>query len=168
MKKIWNRISRRTLGKNFEQLGDEEQQVVVSIAEGEAISQNTNDTFKDQMTFGEKAADKIAEFGGSWGFIGWFFLMLGLWIGSNLILIAQGKTAFDQPPFILLTMVLSVVAALQAPIIMMSQNRQSKKDRMNSQIHYEVSLKLELEVTRLHQKIESMRIKLEEQDDDDI
>ncbi len=103
-----------------------------------------------RLTFGERAADAMAAFGGSWGFILGFVTVLGLWIGVNV----AAARSFDPYPFILLNLVLSCVAALQAPIIMMSQRRQEEKDRMRAQNDYKVNLKAELEIRRLHDKID--------------
>jgi uncharacterized membrane protein len=110
------------------------------------------------MTFGQKLADKVASFGGSWTFISIFAAVLVVWILLNsLILVRLGSGAFDPYPYILLNLFLSMLAAIQAPIILMSQNRQAYKDRMSAEHDYEVNLKAELEIMTLHEKIDLLR-----------
>jgi uncharacterized membrane protein len=106
-------------------------------------------------TFGEWLADKVAEFGGSWTFISLFGVFLVLWATLNTIILVTG--APDPYPFIFLNLLLSMLAALQAPIIMMSQNRQAAKDRLTAQHDYEVNLKAELEIMALHEKFDQLR-----------
>ncbi len=103
-------------------------------------------------TFGQKLADGIAEFGGSWTFIISFFVFFGLWILANILFLRSH--AFDPYPFILLNLILSCIASLQAPVIMMSQNRQENKDRRRARSDYMVNLKAEMEVRGLHSKID--------------
>ena len=105
-------------------------------------------------SFGERMADRVAEFGGSWTFIGLFAAFLVIWVGLNLALALK---AFDPYPYIFLNLLLSMIAAVQAPIIMMSQNRQAKKDRDNAEHDYAVNLKAELEILSLHDKFDQMR-----------
>jgi uncharacterized membrane protein len=110
--------------------------------------------FEQQLTFGERLADKIAEFGGSWRFIIIFFVILSLWIAINsLTLILK---PFDPYPFILLNLILSCLASIQAPIIMMNQNRQEDKDRLRAEHDYRINLKAELEIRHLHEKIDHL------------
>lgn len=116
-------------------------------------ARNPNTVFDERMTRGQRIADRISHYGGSWSFILTFLAGLSLWMLYN---IKAGK-AFDPFPFILLNLVLSCLAALQAPVIMMSQNRQSAKDRMDAQHDYEVNLKTELEVFGLHTKLDELR-----------
>lgn len=129
-------------------------QVVDSISKSELISDELlkSDTKKD--TVGEKIADKVADFGGSWTFILSFVFFLLLWIGINAFIFMN--KGFDPYPFILLNLILSCVAALQAPIIMMSQNRQEAKDRERAKNDYMVNLKSELEIRILHEKIDHL------------
>jgi uncharacterized membrane protein len=115
------------------------------------VSRNLNVEEEERLTFGERIADKVAEFGGSWTFIIVFGITMGLWMGIN---VALGKRAWDEYPFILLNLMLSTLAALQAPVIMMSQNRQASKDRLKADLDYEVNLKAELEVAQLHSKVD--------------
>lgn len=112
-------------------------------------------------TFGQKAADKIAKIGGSWKFIASFFLFLAMWMVINTVILKS--QAFDPYPFILLNLFLSCLAAVQAPIIMMSQNRTEEKDRLRAKNDYEVNLKAELEIEELHLKIDKVMIEQFEQ-----
>jgi uncharacterized membrane protein len=105
-------------------------------------------------TLGEKLSDKLAEFGGSWTFIGCFAFVMVTWISFNSIALLKGT--FDPYPFILLNLVLSCLAAIQAPIIMMSQNRQEKKDRVRAESDYLVNVKAELEIRQLHSKLDML------------
>jgi uncharacterized membrane protein len=131
-----------------------EEQVVNSLREEELLSKNVNTEFDEQLTFGDRMADKLADFGGSWRFISIFVAVLLGWIAINaVVLIAK---PFDPYPFILLNLVLSCLAAIQAPVIMMSQNRQEAKDRLRAQHDYLVNLKAELEIRHLHEKIDHL------------
>ncbi|MBI2682444.1 MAG: DUF1003 domain-containing protein [Acidobacteriales bacterium] len=115
------------------------------------VTRNLNVEEEERLTFGERIADKVAAFGGSWTFIILFGCILVFWMALN---VAMASRAFDVYPFILLNLVLSTLAALQAPVIMMSQNRQSSKDRLKADMDYEVNLKAELEVAQLHSKVD--------------
>jgi uncharacterized membrane protein/uncharacterized membrane protein YeaQ/YmgE (transglycosylase-associated protein family) len=117
--------------------------------------QNPNVAFEERMTFGQRVADKVAQFGGSWTFIGTFLLTMVLW----MILNGQLKKPFDPYPFILLNLCLSCVAALQAPVIMMSQNRQALKDRLMATNDYEVNLRSEVALQTLHSRFDELREK---------
>ncbi len=133
-----------------------EEQVVKSLKEQELLSQNINIEFDRQLTFGERLADRIAEFGGSWSFIIFFTSFLFLWILANTIILMLGP--FDPYPFILLNLILSALAAIQAPVIMMSQNRQESKDRVRAEHDYRVNLKAELEIRLINEKIDHLII----------
>lgn len=109
------------------------------------MARNISREYEEHLSFGDRIADKLTEFGGSWTFIGLFFLVLVVWIGINTYTLSMVRH-FDEYPFILLNLILSCLAAIQAPIIMMSQNRQAVKDRLNAQHDYEVNLKAELEI----------------------
>jgi len=112
----------------------------------------------DDRTFWERLADRVAEVGGSWRFIGGFFAFLMVWIGLNLLLLGHfGTRPFDPYPFIFLNLVLSMLAAIQAPVIMMSQNRAAAKDRLQAEHDYMVNLRAELEIMRLHDKLDELR-----------
>jgi len=134
------------------ELNDLDRQVIESLQSGELVSQNPDDEIGEAATFGERMADHVATFGGSWTFIISFTATLMVWIVVNAIgLMVQ---PFDPYPFILLNLVLSSLAALQAPIIMMSQRRQETKDRMRAENDYRVNLKAELEIRQLHEKMD--------------
>ena len=132
-----------------------EQQVLESLRNQEILSQNPETEFDASLTLGQRAADRIADFGGSWAFIGIFALVMLSWMLLNSYVLAARP--FDPYPFILLNLVLSCLAAIQAPVIMMSQNRQAAKDRLDAQHDYEVNLKSEVEVLALHAKVDAMR-----------
>jgi CRP/FNR family cyclic AMP-dependent transcriptional regulator len=115
------------------------------------VSRNANEEEEERMTFGQRIADHVAAFGGSWKFIIIFLVGMIAWMTINSVVLHR---AFDPYPFILLNLVLSCLAALQAPVIMMSQNRQSSKDRLKSDLDYQVNMKAELEVAHLHRKMD--------------
>ncbi|MCZ8543668.1 DUF1003 domain-containing protein [Mesorhizobium qingshengii] len=158
------RISRAELGRYrmryMEELLQQEhgefseldRQVVESIARQDTISENSEEEFEEHRTFADRVSDNMAAFGGSWWFLISFGSVLLVWIGINLI--AGMSAAFDPYPFILLNLLLSCIAAIQAPIIMMSQKRQETKDRLRSFNDYRVNLKAELEVRHLHEKLD--------------
>ncbi|WP_245509678.1 DUF1003 domain-containing protein [Bradyrhizobium vignae] len=128
--------------------------VAASLANQDTIAENIDAEYEENRTLGDRLADKLADFGGSWAFIGWFAAALVIWITMNAIVPESAR--FDPYPYILLNLILSCVAALQAPIIMMSQNRQDAKDRLRSQNDYEVNLKAELEIRHLHEKLDHL------------
>lgn len=160
MMKYFENLARAFLGMPYGDLSESEQYVIKSIANNEPIVTNLNQTFNDQLTFGQRTADKVAEFGGSWPFIIIFLIIMFVWIGYNSLALA-GQIIFDPYPFILLNLVLSTLAALQAPIIMMSQNRQADKDRMAAALNYQVSLKTDLEIMILQKKLDELTVKLD-------
>lgn len=131
-----------------------EQQVVDAITNNKILSENVEPMINNQLSFGQRAADHIAEFGGSWRFIIFFFVVLILWIIMNVWFL--GQKPFDPYPFILLNLILSCLAAIQAPIIMMSQNRVEQKDRLRSENDYKINLKAELEIKLLHEKLDHL------------
>ncbi len=133
---------------------DLDREVAESIARQETIAENTEDDFEEHRTLGERLSDNLARFGGSWAFLISFALVLVVWMAINAA-IGHAK-AFDPYPFILLNLVLSCLAAVQAPIIMMSQRRQEEKDRLRSLNEYQVNLKAELEVRHLHEKMDHL------------
>ena len=136
------------------ELTELEQEVARSLSEQELLSQNLNIEFNEKATIGSRIADRVAEFGGSWRFIIIFGLIIFVWILSNSLLLLFRP--FDPYPFILLNLVLSCLAAMQAPIIMMSQNRQEAKDRLRSEHDYKVNLKAELEIRHLSEKMDHL------------
>jgi uncharacterized membrane protein len=131
-----------------------EADVVRSLQEHEVLASDVDREFESQVTLGGRLADRIADVGGSWGFITTFVIFLVLWVILNTVVLTT--CAVDPYPFILLNLVLSCIAALQAPVIMMSQNRQEEKDRRRAQHDYQVNLKAELEIRHLHEKMDYM------------
>lgn len=138
------------------ELTDMEHQVLDSIAKNEFLSRDPEVEMSRDLTQAQRVADNIASFGGSWTFIGSFFLFLLLWMSINVFVLV--KKPFDPYPFILLNLILSCLAAIQAPVIMMSQNRKEEKDRRRSQNDYKINLKAELEIKLLHEKIDHLII----------
>lgn len=124
------------------------------------VSRNPNVEEQERLTFGQRVADKVATFGGSWPFIILFGVIMLVWVALNSTALLSRH--FDPYPYILLNLFLSMVAAIQAPVIMMSQNRQVAKDRLKSDLDYEVNLKAEMEVAHLHRKIDHIYERLEE------
>jgi uncharacterized membrane protein len=148
-------LAHHLLRKGFDDLTERERRVLNRIASRVHIAQNVNRVFDEQLTFGERLSDRISAFGGSWPFIILFGVTLAVWIILNSILL--GNRAFDRYPYILLNLVLSMLAAIQAPVIMMSQNRQAAKDRVAAAHDYEVNLKAELEIMGIHEKLDELR-----------
>ena len=144
----------RWFAKGFRELGDIERKVLEHAAQRKLVSKDINRSFSDELTFGQRLADKVALFGGSWTFILLFAAALILWAGANSFILHR---PFDPYPFIFLNLLLSMLAAIQAPVIMMSQNRQSVKDRLNAAHDYEVNLKAEIEIMALHEKFDQLR-----------
>ena len=142
------------LQKDLGELDALEREVVQSLADNELVSENLNEEYEQQLTLGDRIADRVAEFGGSWAFIGWFALFMLVWIGINSY--ALFWRPFDPYPFILLNLMLSLLAAIQAPIIMMSQNRQEDRDRMRAENDYQVNLKSEVEIRMLGEKLDHL------------
>jgi uncharacterized membrane protein len=130
-----------------------ETEVLESIKKQEILSQNINTMMREKLTFGQRLADNIAKFGGSWTFIISFGVVILGWITLNIVAL---RRPFDPYPFILLNLVLSCLAALQAPVIMMSQNRQAQKDRFQAESDYRTNLKAELEIRLLHEKLDHL------------
>jgi len=136
-------------------LSARDKRVIARIAKHRHVTRNLNASVDEQMTFGEKVADKVAEWGGSWTFIIWFFVFLGVWALANSVLLsAQSK--FDPYPYIFLNLLLSMLASIQAPLILMSQNRQAARDRIQATLDYEVNLKAEIEILELHAKMDRL------------
>ena len=145
------------LTEDGDKLTDLEQEVLQSIKDQELLSSSMDEEDDQPMPFGDRIADKVASFGGSWKFIIIFFIILTGWIILNSVILF--RTNFDPYPFILLNLILSCIAAIQAPIIMMSQNRQEAKDRKRAEHDYKVNLKAELEVRLLHEKMDYLLTK---------
>ena len=136
-----------------------ERSMIQNILERKHVTRNTNREFEEGLTLGQRVADKVAAFGGSWPFIFIFGGVIIGWIILNTVILVKGKNAFDPFPFILLNLFLSMIAAIQAPVIMMSQNRQSAKDRLDASHDFEVNLKAEMEIAALHEKLDQLREK---------
>ena len=143
------------LNKKLGNLTEVEKQVIQSVSKNTMISTEVEED-EQEITFGQKLADKVAEFGGSWGFIIFFMSFLVAWILLNVFWLSNH--GFDPYPFILLNLILSCIAAIQAPVIMMSQNRQEEKDRERAKKDYKINLKSELEIRELHEKIDHLII----------
>ena len=161
MKKYFENLAKALLGQTYSELDAPEQKVIDSIADHTTVAENVNEIFSESLSFGQRTADAVAAFGGSWKFIGLFFAFIFIWIVMNSIWLVSGKV-FDPYPFILLNLGLSSLAAFQAPIIMMSQNRQAAKERVKQDASYEINLKLELQMMRLHEKIDQMTAEITE------
>ncbi len=151
------KLAKQLLHKDFELLSPREQAVIERIAKGLHISRNVLKEHQEKLTPGQRLADRVASFGGSWPFILLFMAVLVAWIIMNTFILAGWNQTFDPYPYILLNLVLSMLAAIQAPVIMMSQNRHSEKDRIDAEHDYEVNLKAELEIMSLHQKLDTLR-----------
>jgi uncharacterized membrane protein len=146
-------LAEKLLNTGYDSLPEREQRVLRRIAARTAISRNV--AVSEASTLGERVADRVAAFGGSWTFIFLFLGILLAWVGMNTWAAARAPDPF---PFIFLNLILSMVAALQAPVIMMSQNRQTEKDREAMAHDYEVNLKAELEIMSLHDKVDALRL----------
>ena len=157
MKNHLRDFAKKRFNTDLDALPEREQRVVKHYSERLPISRNTNQEFETTLTFGQRLADKVATFGGSWTFIIIFGAILLSWVLLNSFLLARRNDSFDPYPYILLNLFLSMLAAIQAPIILMSQNRQSVKDRLDAAHDYEVNLKAELEILGLHEKIDELR-----------
>ena len=155
MQKSLAEIAKRWLTRKPESLSETEKGVLQSAIDRRTISRDINAVHEHGMSTGDRIADAIARVGGSWSFIITFLLFLAIWtIGNTVLLSAK---AFDPYPFIFLNLVLSMIAALQAPVIMMSQNRQAERDRIDASHDYEVNLKAEIEIMALHEKFDDIR-----------
>ncbi|KTE21838.1 hypothetical protein ATE67_04090 [Sphingopyxis sp. H050] len=150
-------LSLRLLGRAYDQLDPEESRVVRAVAERALTSRDVADIDDAQASRGDRLADRVAAVGGSWGFIIVFTLVLFGWMLLNSEVLQRFGLAFDPYPFIFLNLMLSTLAAVQAPIIMMSQNRQAAKDRLTASVDYEINLRAELEIMRLHEKLDQMQ-----------
>jgi uncharacterized membrane protein len=150
-------IARQLLGSSYDKLDTGTQKVARHVAARRHIARNLSVSNQARGSPGQRAADAVAAFGGSWTFVGLFAAVMLAWVGINSALLASRGQTFDPYPFILLNLFLSMLAAIQAPIILMSQNRQTEKDRLSAEHDYEVNLKAELEIMLLHDKIDALR-----------
>lgn len=149
-------LSLRLLGRSLDELDADEQRVLRAIADRRLISRDAADLDDAEASFGARLSDKVAAVGGSWGFIILFTAVLLGWMLLNSDVLARWGMAFDPYPFIFLNLMLSTLAAVQAPIIMMSQNRAAAKDRIAAGLDYEINLRAELEIMRLHEKVDQL------------
>jgi uncharacterized membrane protein len=147
-------LAAKLLSTGYDDLPERERRVLRRVAERAAISRNVNESFHGELTYGQRVADRVAAFGGSWPFIFAFGSAILIWVLVNGWLMVHPA---DPYPFVFLNLLLSMVAAIQAPVIMMSQNRQASKDREVAAHDYEVNLKAELEIMSLHEKLDDLR-----------
>jgi uncharacterized membrane protein len=145
---------KEVLEEEIGELSALDQEVIESLQQHEILSSDIEKQFQKKLTFGERLSDRIAEFGGSWKFLISFGAVLLIWIAINGVILVTH--AFDPYPFILLNLILSCLAAVQAPVIMMSQNRAEARDRLRAENDYKVNLKAELEIRHLHEKIDHL------------
>lgn len=156
-------LAKRLLRSEWERLSHHERAVISKVLERIRPQRDIHEEYQDQRTFGERLADRVAELGGSWAFITIFLVFLFSWAILNTVLMQRWGSAFDPYPFIFLNLILSMVAAIQAPIIMMSQNRQSVVDRMAAANDYEVNLRAELGVRALIDRLDELQRTHQEQ-----
>jgi uncharacterized membrane protein len=148
-------LASRLLARSVGSLSDVEKRILQSAIDRKPVSVDTNKIYSKSQDFGDRIADSIARVGGSWTFILTFIAFLVIWTATNSILL--GRDAFDAYPYIFLNLILSMIAALQAPVIMMSQNRQAQRDRIDAGNDYEVNLKAEIDIMALHEKLDELR-----------
>ncbi len=148
-------LAHELLDSGVEHLDARERRAIEHIAKRRHITMDANRAYDEKMKYGGRLADKVALWGGSWTFVIGFAIVLVIWALLN-VLILSDRLRFDPYPFIFLNLILSMLAAIQAPIIMMSQNRQSEKDRLQAAQDYEINLKAELEVMTLHDKMDKL------------
>jgi uncharacterized membrane protein len=152
-------LARRLLNEGLGCLSSREKRLIMALAHRkQPATPSVNDTVADTETVGDRIADRVARFGGSWTFILLFIATLIVWVAVNGFLMEARARAFDPYPFVFLNLILSMVAALQAPIILMSQNRQANRDRVAAALDYDVNLKAELEIMAVHEKLDGLRI----------
>jgi uncharacterized membrane protein len=151
-------LARQLLQSGLTNLSEREQRVILHIAKRLHVARNVNSVLEAQQTFGERIADRVAQLGGSWTFIAIFTGMLIAWVVANTVVLARYGGGFDPYPYIFLNLILSMIAALQAPVILMSQNRQAARDRLAASLDYEINLKAEVEIMALHEKLDLIRV----------
>jgi uncharacterized membrane protein len=157
MTKTVEELAQQFLGRDARELGHKELRVLQTMAERQPVSVDPHAVAACRDGFWDRAADHVAAVGGSWPFIFGFGIVLVLWMLLNSSVLKSVGLVFDPYPFIFLNLMLSMLAAIQAPIIMMSQNRSADKDRQAAAHDYEVNLRAELEIMRLHEKMDAMR-----------
>jgi uncharacterized membrane protein len=149
-------LAKRILDLGSKELTTREQRVIERVAKRVAVSRDINKEYDRESKFGGRLADQVASFGGSWTFLILFSAVIIGWVVLNSVMLAGG---FDPYPYILLNLFLSMLASIQAPVILMSQNRQAAKDRLAAAHDYEVNLKAEIEIMALHEKLDEIRAK---------
>jgi uncharacterized membrane protein len=142
----------------FDQFSERERRLLTQIATRRHVTRNVNHALQREQTFGDRWADRVAGFGGSWTFIVLFLGSLLAWVVLNTIVLVRSNEAFDPYPYIFLNLILSMIAAVQAPVILMSQNRQAARDRIAAGLDYEINLKAEIEIMALHEKLDRILI----------
>ena len=153
-------LAQHLLHAGVSPLAERDRRVILRVARRTYVARNLNQVFEDRLTFGERLSDRVAVIGGSWAFIGGFGVFLAIWAGVNAFVLAE--RAFDPYPFVFLNLLLSMLAALQAPIIMMSQNRQAAKDPLAAALDYEVNVKSETAISELHDKVDRLTAQMEQ------
>ncbi len=148
-------LAEQLLRSKAEDFSAHELRVFEKLTKRHAVARDVTETYEDRLTFGQRLADQVAAVGGSWGFIIAFGVVIVAWVILNAGIAALKP--FDPYPYIFLNLMLSMLAAIQAPVIMMSQNRQAVKDRLTTANDYEVNLKAELEILALHDKLDQVR-----------
>ena len=154
-------LAQHLLHEGVAPLPDRDRRLIVRVAKRMQTARNLNQEFEERLTFGNRLADKVAAIGGSWRFIIGFALFLAAWAAMNAVVLVEH--AFDPYPYIFLNLLLSMLAALQAPIIMMSQNRQAEKDRLAAALDYEINVKAEMAIVELHEKVDRLLARIERQ-----
>jgi uncharacterized membrane protein len=152
-------LAQHLLHEGVAPLPDRDRRLIVRVAKRMQTARNLNQEFEERLTFGNRLADKVAAIGGSWRFIIGFALFLAAWAAMNAVVLVEH--AFDPYPYIFLNLLLSMLAALQAPIIMMSQNRQAEKDRLAAALDYEINVKAETAISELHEKVDRLLARIE-------
>lgn len=162
-----HRLARDLLGRDYDELEADEQRVLKRVASGTFTGRDADELAQAHAGLGDRLADRVAAVGGSWGFIGAFAVVLIFWMLINSrALEAMGFHPFDGYPYIFLNLILSMLAAVQAPIILMSQNRQAAKDRIAARHDYEVNLRTQLEILRLSRKLDRIARQLGHSEND--
>jgi uncharacterized membrane protein len=152
------RLAQQLLESGFDHFSDRERRVITAIASRHHVTRNVNEALFEKQTLRDRLSDQVARFGGSWTFITIFIGVLIAWVSFNTIALPRYLQTFDPYPYIFLNLILSMVAAFQAPIILMSQNRQAMRDRLAAGLDYEVNLKAEIEIMALHDKLDQFRL----------
>ena len=148
-------LAQHLLHAGLSPLSERDRRVIARVARRVHTARDVNRVFEERSTLGQRLADRVATVGGSWGFIVGFGVFLAAWAVLNCVVLAAN--AFDPYPFVFLNLLLSMLAALQAPIIMMSQNRQAAKDRLAAALDYEVNVKAETAIAELHDKVDRLQ-----------